>query len=336
LQSVETLPVVATRQGRIGRITLNRPRALNALDLNMLEALGAALDAWRDESGVHAVVVEGAGGRAFCAGGDIRAAREKILAGDRDGVERFFATEYALNLAIATYPKPYVALVDGICMGGGIGVSIHGAYRVASEGAMFAMPETAIGFFPDIGATYFLPRLRGAVGTWMALTGARLNGADAAWAGVATHYVPSARLASLADEIAEDGVAVLASVAEPLVTALSGQLAAVNRCFGGESVADILRRLEAEDTDWAREQLATLHRMSPSSLLWTFESIRRGAALTLPDCLAMELALTRGVTQHLDFREGVRAMVVDKDRAPRWSPSRIADVDPASIAALFA
>ena len=336
MQSVETLPVVATRQGRIGRITLNRPRALNALDLNMLEALGAALDAWRDESGVHAVVVEGAGGRAFCAGGDIRAAREKILAGDRDGVERFFATEYALNLAIATYPKPYVALVDGICMGGGIGVSIHGAYRVASEGAMFAMPETAIGFFPDIGATYFLPRLRGAVGTWMALTGARLNGADAAWAGVATHYVPSARLASLADEIAEDGVAVLASVAEPLVTALSGQLAAVNRCFGGESVADILRRLEAEDTDWAREQLATLHRMSPSSLLWTFESIRRGAALTLPDCLAMELALTRGVTQHLDFREGVRAMVVDKDRAPRWSPSRIADVDPASIAALFA
>ena len=336
MQSAEALSVVATRQGRIGRIILNRPRALNALDPDMLEALGAALDAWRDEPDVHAVVVEGAGGRAFCAGGDIRAMREKVLAGDRDAVERFFATEYALNLAIATYPKPYVAFVDGICMGGGIGVSIHGAYRVASEGAMFAMPETAIGFFPDVGATYFLPRLRGSVGVWMGLTGARLGGADAAWAGVATHYVPSARLASLADEIAEDGVAVLASAAEPAATALSDQLAAINRCFGGGSIADILRRLEAEDTDWAREQIATLHRMSPNSLLWTFESIRRGAALTLPDCLAMELALTRGVTQHPDFREGVRAMVVDKDRTPRWSPSRIEDVDPASIAALFA
>ena len=336
MQSAGNPSVVATRQGRIGRITLDRPRALNALDLDMLEALGAALNAWRDEPGVHAVVVEGAGGRAFCAGGDIRAIREKTLAGDRDAVERFFATEYALNLTIATYPKSYVALVDGICMGGGIGVSIHGAYRAASEGAMFAMPETAIGFFPDIGATYFLPRLRGAVGIWMALTGARLGGADAAWAGVATHYVPRARLAGLADEIAEDGIAVLASAAEPPATALSGQLAAINRCFDGESVAAILRRLDAEGTDWAREQLATLHRMSPSSLLWTFESIRRGAALTLPDCLAMELALTRSVTQHADFREGVRAMVVDKDRAPRWSPSRVEDVDLASIAALFA
>ena len=327
--------VRARRQGRIGRISLDRPRALNALDLGMVRAVAAALDAWRREPEVHVVVVEGTGGRAFCAGGDIRAIYDAVLDADHDGIERFFAEEYALNLAVADYPKPYVALVDGICMGGGIGVSVHGAYRVASEAALFAMPETAIGLFPDIGATYALPRLRGAVGIWMALTGARLGGADAVWAGLATHFVQSERVGVLPEEMAECGIAALAFAAEPPPATLPRHAAAIDRCFSAPSVPEIVRRLEAEDTDWAREQLATLRAMSPSSVLWTFEIVRRGAGRTLKECLDAELALTRHATRHPDFREGVRAMVVDKDRAPRWSPDRIEDVDGNVIAALF-
>lgn len=335
--AVQPYPYVhARRQGRIGRITLDRPRALNALDLGMIRGTAATLDAWRDEPGVHAVVIEGAGGRAFSAGGDIRAVREAVLAGDSDTIETFFSEEYALNLAVAIYPKPYVALVDGICMGGGIGVSVHGAYRAASEAAAFAIPETAIGIFPDIGATYILPRLRGAVGLWMGLTGSRLGGADAVWAGLATHFVPHERLAGLADAMAVDGIAALALAAERPNPSLPDQIEAIDRCFSATSVPEILARLDAEDSPWAREQIATMRRVSPSALLWSFAIIRAGAHRTLAQCLAAELALMRQVTRHPDFREGVRAMVVDKDREPRWSPARIEDIDPALITGLFA
>jgi len=339
LPSVVAPSVVSGRQGRIGRVTLNRPQALNALDPSMLDALAATLDAWRTDPGVHAVVTEGAGGRAFCAGGDVRTLRDASLHGLHAGIESFFVREYALNLAIATYPKPCIALVDGICMGGGIGISVHGAYRAASEAAMFAMPETAIGLFPDIGASYILPRLRGAVGMWMALTGARLGGADAVWAGLATHFVPRARMATLADELAEHGVAALAAAAEPPPAELPALIEVIDRCFGASSVAEILRRLEAEDTakngGWAREQVAALRRLAPSSTLWTFELLRRGAERTLPECLDAEFALMLHATRRPDFLEGVRAMVVDKDRSPRWSPARIEDVDPSDLAALF-
>ncbi|MDA8250273.1 MAG: enoyl-CoA hydratase/isomerase family protein, partial [Rhodospirillales bacterium] len=189
--------VIATRVGRIGRLLLNRPKALNALDLPMIRALCAALAGWRDDPAVHAVVIDSASDRAFCAGGDIRAVRAHALAGEADEVERFFAEEYALNAMIAAFPKPYIALIDGICMGGGIGVSVHGQVRVATEHAVFAMPETAIGFFPDIGATYVLPRLPGALGLYLGLTGERMAGADAVHAGLATHFVPRERLPAL-------------------------------------------------------------------------------------------------------------------------------------------
>ena len=177
--------VIARRDGRVGRIVLNRPQALNALDLAMIRACAQLLEGWRDEPQVHAVVIEGAGDRAFCAGGDIRALRQYELDGEHHKAETFFREEYELNLMIATYPKPYIALIDGICMGGGIGVSVHAPYRVATEHAAFAMPETAIGFFPDIGATFFLPRLPGEIGTYLGLTGARMQGADAVHAGLA-------------------------------------------------------------------------------------------------------------------------------------------------------
>ncbi len=311
--------VITRRLGRIGHILLNRPKALNALTLEMIEALATALEAWRDDAGVHAVVIEGAGGRAFCAGGDIRAVRSAALAGEFDMVEAFFQAEYALNLTIARYPKPYIAVIDGICMGGGVGLSIHGTARIATEAAMFAMPETGIGFFPDVGATYALPRLRGAVGMYMGLTGARLSGADAVYAGVATHFVPQERLAGLVDELAADGPAVLASAAEPAPASLPGLMDQI-RCFEADSVPAIVARLEQLGTDWSRETLATLRSVSPSAVLWSFDAIRRGAGLTLEAALQAELELTRTVTRHPDLAEGVRAMVVDKDRAPKWVP----------------
>ena len=314
--------VVASRDGRIGHILLNRPKALNALDLDMIRAIQAALDGWRDAPAVHAVVIEGAGGRAFCAGADIRVIRDLVLAGETGAVENFFAEEYALNATIAAYPKPYVALIDGICMGGGIGLSVHGRIRVTSEAGLFAMPETAIALFPDVGTTFLLPRLPGELGMFMGLTGARMAGADAAHAGIATHFVPRADFAALRADIARDGVAAVAGYARPLPEfSLAPHRAAINRCFGAASVAEIFSRLEAEGTAWASETLAGLCTMSPSAVLWSFDALRRGAGLTLREALAGELALTRQVTRHPDFAEGVRAMVVDKDRQPRWVPA---------------
>lgn len=325
--------VIARRQGRIGRITLNRPKALNAIDLAMVQAVQAALDDWRDDPAVHAVVIEGAGGRAFSAGGDIRWVRDRSIAGDTAAIETFFVAEYALNLAIARYPKPYVALIDGVCMGGGIGLSVHGAIRVVTDAALLAMPETGIGFFPDIGASFFLPRLRPHFGMYLALTGARVGGPDAAYLGLATHYVARDRLATLADEIAEDGVAVLAGAALTPPPGPLAELAAGMSVFGAGSLAEVFAGLEHDDG--GRRTLDVLRAVSPSALAWSFELVRRGAGRTLEQCLAAELALTRHATRHPDFLEGVRAMVVDKDRTPRWSPARIEDVDPAGLAALF-
>ncbi len=316
--------VLARRQGRVGRITLNRPRALNALDLAMIRAIAAALAEWRDDPSVHAIVIEGAGGRAFCAGGDIRAIRAMSIAGDEAGVEQFFREEYALILEINRYPKPYVAIIDGICMGGGIGLSIHGSVRVATEAAMFAMPETAIGMFPDVGATFALPRLRGAWGMYLALTGARVGGADAAWLGIATHFVPQAGIAGLADALAADGLAALgaAMTAAPAPTLAGHDVSA----FAADRVAGILAALDADGSDFARAALETLHHVSPTSVLASFALVRAGAGRTLQQALEAELAHTRVTTRHPDFLEGVRAMVVDKDRTPRWQPAGFAEV----------
>ena len=328
--------VIARRDGRVGRIVLNRPQALNALDLAMIRACTRALEQWRDDPHVHGVVIEGAGDRAFCAGGDVRALRQYELDGEHHKAETFFREEYVLNLMIATYPKPYIALIDGICMGGGIGLSVHAPYRVATERAAFAMPETAIGFFPDIGATYFLPRLPGQVGTYLGLTGLRMQGADAVHAGLATHFVPRADLPALSRALADDGPAALGAHAAPLPAfSLAARRAAIDHCFGADGMAENVRRLEAIGDEWATQTLAALRTVSPSALCWTLEALRRGADLTLPQCQTAELALTRTTMRHPDFAEGVRAMVVDKDRKPRWQSARIEDVDPAVITAMF-
>ncbi|HEY1934838.1 MAG TPA: enoyl-CoA hydratase/isomerase family protein [Acetobacteraceae bacterium] len=328
--------VIVRRDGRAGRILLNRPQALNALDLDMIRVLSRVLTKWHDDPHVHVVVIEGAGDRAFCAGGDIRALRDAQLAGNRPAADAFFSEEYALNRMIAAYPKPYVALIDGICMGGGIGVSVHAPYRVATENAMFAMPETAIGFFPDIGATFFLPRLPGRIGTWLGLTGARVRGADAVHAGFGTHFTPRAQLVALSAALAQEGAAALAQFAAPLPPfSMAAQRDAIDTCFAGATVPEIVRRLEADGSDWASQALAMLRTVSPSALCWTLTALQRGADLTLPLALDAEFALTHTAMAHPDFAEGVRAMVVDKDRKPRWQPARIEDVDPAAIATMF-
>jgi enoyl-CoA hydratase len=328
--------VLARRDGRVGRIVLNRPQALNALDLPMIRALTQVLQAWQDAPHVHAVVIEGAGDRAFCAGGDVRALRQFELDGEHHKAEAFFREEYELNLLIATYPKPYIALIDGICMGGGIGVSVHAPYRVATERAAFAMPETAIGFFPDIGATFFLPRLPGRLGMYLGLSGARIQGGDAVHAGFATHFVPRAELPALSRALAEDGPGALGSRTAPVPEfSLAPQRPAIDGCFAADSVAEIVRRLDGVGDEWATRTLGMLRTVSPSALCWTLEALRRGADLTLPQCQVAELALTRTTMRHPDFAEGVRAMVVDKDRKPNWRPARIEEVDPAAIAAMF-
>ncbi|PWS38007.1 enoyl-CoA hydratase [Falsiroseomonas bella] len=313
--------IVARREGAAGTILMNRPRALNALDLGMIEGIAAALRDFGDAKAVRLVILEGAGGRAFCAGGDVRRMRELVLADDAAGVEAFFAAEYAMNLGIAEFPKPWISLVDGVCMGGGIGVSVHGSHRIVTEHALLAMPETAIALFPDVGTSFVLPRLPGALGNWLALTGARLKGAEAVEAGLATHFVPRETLPALRAALLEGDAAAVARFAQPVPPgAIAAQRPAIDRCFGHATLPAIRAALAAEGTEWAAAQLAILDRVSPTSMAVTLELLRRGATMDLATCLRMELALTRTVTRHPDFAEGVRAVLVDKDNAPRWAP----------------
>lgn len=330
--------LVARREGIAGTLLMNRPKALNALTLEMIRDFAQAIDAWKDDAAVQLVVLEGAGGRAFCAGGDVRAVREAAIAGDAAAVEAFFAEEYAVNTGIATFPKPWVSLIDGVCMGGGIGVAVHNGPRVVTEHVLVAMPETAIALFPDVGTSYVLPRLPGAIGTWLALTGARLNGADSVHAGLATHFVPRAKLADLRAALLAEGAAAVDRFAEaPAEASFAPHREAIDRCFSRDSVAAILAALDAEGSEWAASQAKVLRRMSPTSLCVSLELLRRGAQQDLAGCLATELALTRVVVnQHPDFREGVRSVLVDKDGAPSWQPATIAEVDPKAIEAMFA
>lgn len=327
--------LIERREGPIAHLLLNRPRALNALDAALIAALTAAAERAAADASVRAVVLEGSG-RAFCAGGDVRAVRALVLAGDREGVHRFFAAEYALNRRIAEFPKPWISLIDGICMGGGCGISVHGSHRIVSERAVLAMPETAIALFPDVGMTHVLPRLPDRLGIWLGLTGARLAGAEAVEAGLATHFVPAARLAALRQALFAEGPEAIARFAEPVPP---GRIAALRpviaRCFAAEEPFGVLAALAAEGSDWAAEQISILRRASPFSVAVSLEALRRGARLSLAECLAMELRLTASVCFHPDFAEGVRAVLIDKDNTPRWQPPMLEDLDPATVAAAF-
>ncbi len=324
------------REGRAGRIRLNRPKALNALDFEMVTRIKAAVEEFGADPQVHLLLID-APERGFCAGGDVRGIRAAGLAGDVKTIEEFFSTEYAMNQALADCRKPVVSLINGVCMGGGIGLSVHGSHRIATEKAMFAMPETAIGLFPDVGMSFFLPRMPGALGLYVGLTGARLTGADAVHGGFATHFVPEEKLGALEAALLADGVAVIPAFTAPLPAfSLAAHRPVIDKAFGATSVPEILAILAADGAGFAQSALALLREHSPLSIYWSFEIIRQGANRDLAQALAAELALVRQITRHPEFHEGVRAVLIDKDRAPKWSPPSLEQVDPAAIAQLFA
>lgn len=326
--------VKASIAGRIGRIELNRPEALNALDLPMFVAIHDVLTRWREDPRVESVVITG-NGRAFSAGGDVRAVRDAVLAGDRDYCERLYRTEYATNALIAEYPKPYIALVDGYCMGGGAGLAIHGSARVITEKAVFAMPETAIGYFPDIGCTYLLPRVPDRIGIAIGLLGLLLPPADAVACGFATHVVRNGALPAVEARLlgGERLDAILEETAiDPGVSLLFAERASFARAFAPPTVRGILEELERDPSDWAQPLLVRLRERSPEALATSLAMFECGRTRSLRECLAMELAVSRSTLTHPDFREGVRAVVIDKDRTPHWSPARIEDIDEVAIA----
>jgi enoyl-CoA hydratase len=333
------------RQGALAIVTLDRPQALNALTLEMAATLDERLAAWAEDSTVAAVVIRSAGGRAFCAGGDIRALHDASKRRD-PYVRDFYRTEYRLDHRIKSYPKPYIALIDGIVMGGGVGLLVHGSHRVVSERCQFAMPETGIGFFPDVGGSWFLPRRPGQLGTYLGLTGARIGAADALYCGVATGYVASDELGHVTDELArsvgkiDHGHIVTALLnrmaGDPGAAPLARQRAAIDRCFAGETVEEILSRLAAEKTAWAEETIAALQRKSPTSLKVTLRQLRLGARLNdFAEAMRMEFRMALHMVAAEDFYEGVRAAVIDKDQAPRWRPPTLAEVSDATVGRYF-
>ncbi len=335
---------------RTGSIVLDRPQALNSLSLPMVRALSATLLAWRADPQVDAVVIRSSSPKAFCAGGDIRFFYDAGRATPQGGsaaLEDFFTEEYALNHVIHHYPKPYIALIDGVVMGGGMGVSQAGPasrLRIVTEGSKMAMPEVNIGLFPDVGGSYFLPRCPGRLGRYLALTGSTIGAADALHAGLADCFVPRARmpaLVELIDNVPGAGLRqAIADFAAPHrgeagVAPFEANGAAIARHFGAASVAAIVRSLARDTSAFASQAAAALARRSPLMLAVTFELLERGATLALADCLRMERTLVRHNFEHGEVLEGVRALVIDKDQAPRWSPPGLELVTPAMVARFF-
>lgn len=340
----ETIGIRFEVLGAAGIVTLDRPRALNAIDHAMVRAMRATLDEWREDSAIAHVVLRSAHERAFCVGGDVRHMVELGRSGRKEAARDYWRDEYALDHLVSRYPKPFVSLVDGFCFGGGFGVSGHSRFRIAGENLAFAMPEVAIGLFPDVGATFVLPRLPGWSGTWLAMTGARIGMPDAVALGLYTHHVPVARWPQLIDAMAagepvERSLAQLA--AYPPAPGLLRLFPHIDRIFAGGSVDAILAALdhaasgEGDVAVFARAQRATLRRSSPTSVHIAFQMMQRGLAHDLAGCLTLEFRLVSRLLDGHDFYEGVRAVLVDKDQNPQWQPSRLEDVDPRAVAALI-
>jgi enoyl-CoA hydratase len=329
--------VIIHRQGAAGRITLNRPQALHALNEEMCLAMDAALKSWSDDPEVELIVVDHAEGtRGFCAGGDIRMLAESG-AHDGSAAQAFFWAEYRLNARIKNYPKPYVAFIDGVTMGGGVGISVHGSHRVATERTTFAMPETGIGLFPDVGGGWFLPRLGPPLGMWLALTGERLKGGDVCAAGVATHFAESLVVDVVKTSVCDGGLEMLDAMDWDEAGAFEKHMDVIERCFWQESVENIFSALEAEPGEWARGQLAILRTKSPRTLKVAHRQLREGLSMkTFEDNMRQEFRIAcRQVHSH-DFQEGVRAVIVDKDNAPRWDPPTLAGVTDQMLDEVFA
>jgi enoyl-CoA hydratase len=332
--------ILFERRGAAGIVILNRPHALNAVSYGMVGALTQQLSEWEADPAVARVIVTAAGERAFSAGGDLRALFDLGRAGNFEAALTYWRTEYALNALIKRYRKPYVSLIDGIVMGGGVGISIHGSHRVAGDGFAFAMPEVGIGFIPDVGATWFLPRLPGELGLYCALTGERFGPADGVAAGVATHRVASARfrelLEGLCGTVPVD--ALLGAFAQPGGEGpLFARRPAIDRLFAGGGVERILSALDAEasgqgaDADFARSAAASIRLKSPTSLKVTLAQLRRGRSLDFSECMRTEFRIVSRLLFGHDLYEGIRSVIIDKDQAPHWRPSSLEAVSETEV-----
>lgn len=332
---------VLTRvENGVGRITLNRPKALHALNRGMCEIMTDALLAWREDASVKSVLIDHAGERGFCAGGDIRMIAESG-AGDAVEAKAFFLTEYRLNHLMVVYPKPIVAVMDGIVMGGGVGISDPAPVRIVTERTLYAMPETGIGLFPDVGGGWFLPRMPGETGVWLALTGARIKAADCLPLEVGTHFVPADQVgafkAALGEEPGDPKAVVARFAQDPGPSPLAPHRVAIDRCFAFDTVEAIFAALEAEGTEWAEAQLAALKTKSPQALKVSLRQMRAGAKMaTFAEVMAMEYALGGRVVRTHDFQEGVRSVIVDKDNAPKWKPETLEGVTETMLDGFFA
>jgi enoyl-CoA hydratase len=326
--SVTDPHIKSEKRGALGLLTLARPQALNALTHGMVSAITSQLTEWAADTEVKAVAIRGEGDRAFCAGGDIRAVQQSVIARSDEGA-KLLRDEYRMNAMIGAYPKPYVALIHGICMGGGAGVSVHGSHRLADPSLSFAMPETGIGFVPDVGSSYFLSRAPDRMGLYLGLTGSSIGLGDALAAGLVTHAVNRADFDAVIDALAS-GRAVDEAVAPFMRKAEAGPLAAQRRSimtfFAGSSVEAILERLDRDGGPFALQTAQILRSRSPTALKLVFRELKEAERLSLKQCLAMELRLALRVLAMPDFREGVRAALVDKDRNPQWQPASLAGV----------
>ena len=332
--------VVTRVDGKVGRIRLNRPRAIHALTREMCSAMIAALLPWKEDAAVQAVMIDHAEGRGFCAGGDV-VMLARSGAGDGAEARAFFHEEYRLNHLLFTYAKPTIAFMDGITMGGGVGISQPCRYRVATENTRFAMPETAIGLFPDVGGGWYLPRLPGRSGHFLALTGARLDGAECLRLGLATHYVPSLALDDLKARILAEPERIEALLDECSVTPpparIASNLPCIDRLFASDEFEEILTALEEDDSDWARAELATLRGKSPQACKVSLRLLYDGARVQdFAHEMKQEYAVATRVVQRHDFVEGVRALLIDKDNRPRWKPATPEGVTEHLIDTIFA
>lgn len=337
---MSTADLIVRREGAVGFLSLNRPKAIHALTVEMDHAMTEALLGWCDDPEIKVVILDHAEGRGFCAGGDVTLVRNSALTDGGERGRRFFFEEYQLNHLMFTYPKPIVAFVDGITMGGGVGISQPARFRVATENTRFAMPETGIGLFPDVGGGWYLARLQGRLGQFLALTGARLDGSECLWTGIATHYLPAEQLAEAKMRIAggHDVAQVLAALSvTPPEPRIARNAQAIARHFASDRLEDILASLEADDSEWAAKELATLRRKSPQACKVSLRQLAEAAKLeSFAENMAMEYRIAARVLMLPDFAEGVRAVLVDKDQSPKWSPETPEGVTDELLDSIFA
>lgn len=330
--------VIVRRAGRLGHLILNRPRALNSLTHGMVDTVRAALEKWRHDDGIRTVLITGSGEKGLCAGGDVVTLRRAVMGGEPELVDSFSAAEYTMNAVIADFPKPYVAFMDGIVLGGGVGVSAHGSHRIVTERTRLGMPETGIGFSPDVGSNWLLSRTPSRFGTHLALTGAHVTGADAIALGLADHFVPSSALPDLAKALEEADVdeAISAVAVEPPSAPILEHHRWIDACFGEDTAEEIVQALQADGSPAAAEAATAILTKSPTSVKVALAAMRRAQySRSVQEVLRQDYRVGYHLLRGPDMREGIRAQLVDKDRNPQWSPATLEDVSMETVITHF-